>query len=68
MYAIKLSKPLMDAPPEKYRCTRFSGVFAALNLKKGGVAVRTIYPEKSFFKLIFFQADTPPFARHTSRL
>jgi hypothetical protein len=67
MYAIKLSKPLMDAPPEKYRWTGFSGVFAVLNVK-GGVAVKTIYPEKSFFKLIFFQADTPPFARHTSRL
>ena len=36
-------------------------------INRGRLTVETIYPEKSFFKPIFFRPDTPLFSRHASR-
>jgi hypothetical protein len=58
----------MDASPERYPLRTIFQVIDVLIVKKGGMAGKTIYPEESFFKLIFFLPDTPPFPRHTSRL
>ena len=60
----------MGYSPEKDQLQKKqSAVFAFLNEKRGGkITAQSIYPEKSFFKIIFFLPGILLFSRHTSRL